>query len=112
MQRAPPGTPGAYRPPKPVMPTQPEGQGITVQDKEKILEDAADNFVLVEIWYDGLLRLVEPYSCKDGMTGRLFFGHCDIHNRIHSFLIHKIQYLKVTETRFAPKWARPAKNTQ
>lgn len=59
---------------------------------------------LVQITYDGVTRLVEPYSFREKSTGRLFYGWCSIHQKIHSFKPEKIAAIEITNQVFAPRW--------
>jgi hypothetical protein len=70
----------------------------------KTITDAARNNRVLLIRYDGMSRLVEPYSFREKSTGRLFYGYCSIHSRIHSFKPEKIESIEITDQVFAPRW--------
>lgn len=100
--RAPPRVPSPQQPaPQPTLPQQ---GPATVAEKTALIHQAGRELKLLEIKYDGVDRLVEPYSFRSGTTGLLFFGHCSIHDRIHSFKLEKISDIKVSEFPFAPRW--------
>lgn len=105
-----PTTPGIQRTPvvspQPVtpQPVQPEQGPMSIHDKVAMIHQAGQGLFLLEILYDNVNRLVEPYSFREKDTGRVFFGHCSIHDRIHSFRIEKIQFMRVSKSRFAPRW--------
>ncbi len=65
---------------------------------------AAKQKTLLYMRYNNTWRHVEPYSFRPGKGGLLFYGHCLIHNDTHSFYIHKIQGLQLTEIPFSPRW--------
>jgi hypothetical protein len=76
-------------------------------DKAEIIHmirTAGRQGVLLHMRYNNVWRHVEPYSFRSGKQGILVYGHCLIHNDTHSFYLHKIQGLQLTETPFAPRW--------
>jgi predicted DNA-binding transcriptional regulator YafY len=110
-----PTTPQPYAPrqPAPVPSQQPvipqpiEQQcgPLTVADKVALIHEAGRNLRLLEIKYDGVSRMVEPYSFRVKGTGRrLLYGWCSIHQRIHSFHLEKIENIKISEFPFVPRW--------
>jgi len=105
--------------PRPIAPTpevpvqQVEQQSpLTNQDKEALLRDAGSKLLVVELKYDNKIRMVEPYSIKSGIYGRLFYGfdpgravdagHREPH--IQSFRVDRIQSIKITNMHYAPRW--------
>lgn len=78
---------------------------------------------LLEITYNDVPRLVEPYSMRNRKKSRLnkltmqfeevdvgniqFYGYCFRDNRINSFIPSKIQAIRITEHTFSPRegWA-------
>lgn len=69
-----------------------------------MIRKAAQQTLLLNIRYNNQWRYVEPYSFRDGKQGILLYGHCLMHNRIHSFYLHRIQGLKMTDMIFSPRW--------
>lgn len=82
----------------------PEVGALDLSSKIELLHQAGQQLLMVEMVYDGQSRLVEPYSFREKSTGRLFYGFCSIHGKIHSFRPEKIQTLKLTNIRYSPKW--------
>jgi predicted DNA-binding transcriptional regulator YafY len=69
-----------------------------------MIHEAGRRQVCLQLTYDGVSRLVEPYSMREKMTGRLFYGYCSVHSRIHSFRVEKIARCEVTNLQFSPRW--------
>lgn len=67
---------------------------------------AAKNQLLLELTYNGITRLVEPYSYREASTGLIFFGYCYKDNRIEKFRVDRIEHAKVSEPpkKFIPRW--------
>lgn len=67
---------------------------------------AARNGVLLYMKYNGQWRHVEPYSYRYSGKGRAlrFYGHCRIHDVIHSFNLKKIEGLVVTDIPYSSRW--------
>lgn len=87
--------------PQPV--TQPVGP-LDMSTKMSMLSEAGKRRLMVKMKYDGQERLVEPYSFRDKSTGRLFYGWCSIHSKIHSFRLDKIETLEYTDIAYSPRW--------
>jgi predicted DNA-binding transcriptional regulator YafY len=85
-------------------PVAPQHGPQSVQDKIATIADAARKRLMLEIKYDGAVRLVEPYSMRQGRNGPLFYGFCSIHDRIHSFKPENIESITVSEFPFSPRW--------
>lgn len=85
-------------------PSKPPTGPMDMSDKVSILTEAGRKRVMVRMKYDGQVRLVEPYSFRDKSTGRLFYGWCSIHSRIHSFRLEKIEELEYTNIAYQPRW--------
>ena len=78
-----------------------------------IIMEAASNFTLLDIMYDGHRHLIEPYSLvfkrrKDGFGQEYFYAFDRIGGRtsgpgLKTFLHPKIQSLTVTDQRFEPQ---------
>ena len=92
--------------PQPVVPapTAPPEGPLDYAMIIQTLVDAGRKNRLVQITYDGMTRLVEPYSFREKSTGRLFYGWCSIHQRIHSFKPERISHIEMTNQVFAPRW--------
>lgn len=69
-----------------------------------IIRKAARNRLLLYMQYNNMWRYVEPYSFRPGKQGQLFYGHCLAHNDTHSFYMHRIQDLQISEVPFSPRW--------
>lgn len=85
-------------------PTQAPMGPHDIATKEQLIHEAGRNLRMLEITYDGVSRLVEPYSFRMGPYGRLFYGFCSIHDKIHSFKLEKITDIRISEFPFAPRW--------
>lgn len=95
------------QPPRPQAPQpvkQVEGP-LTVATVVDVIKQAGQALKVLELTYEGNTRLVEPYSFREKMTGRVFYGWCSIHAKIHSFRIEKIQQIRITDMNFSPRWA-------
>lgn len=92
------------KPPVVPQPTEPPVGPLDIATKVSIIVQAGKNLRLLDITYDGSRRLVEPYSFRDRWTGKLFYGWCSIHNRIHSFKPEKIEAISMTDIPFSPRW--------
>ena len=69
-----------------------------------MIHQAGRELRMIQITYDGVTRLVEPYSMRERGTGRLFFGWCSIHDRIHSFRVERITHIEITNQHYAPRF--------
>ncbi|MCK5611405.1 hypothetical protein KAR91_56565 [Candidatus Pacearchaeota archaeon] len=69
-----------------------------------IIRQSAQRRTLLWMLYNNQWRHVEPYSFRDGKQGLLLYGHCLIHNDTHSFYVHRIQELQLTDVPFNPRW--------
>jgi predicted DNA-binding transcriptional regulator YafY len=85
-------------------PVAPEQGPLSVSQKLNMIGEAARARRMLEITYEGVSRLVEPYSMRQGRNGALFYGWCNIHSKIHSFKPEKIEELKISEFPFSPRW--------
>ena len=85
-------------------PTAPPEGPMDMASKISMLADAGRRRVMVRMKYDGQVRLVEPYSFRDKGTGRLFYGWCSIHSRIHSFKPERIETVELTDISYMPRW--------
>lgn len=67
---------------------------------------AGQKRLLVWMTYNGHPRHVEIYSWRySGKNKALrLYGHCRIHDQIHSFNPNKIQGFTVTNAGFSPRW--------
>jgi predicted DNA-binding transcriptional regulator YafY len=65
---------------------------------------AARKRLLVQMTYNGVSRLVEPYSLRPGKYGVLFFGYCRLHDKIHSFRIDRIDSVSISDIGYIPRW--------
>lgn len=84
---------------------QPQTGPLSDADKQNIIQTAGRQRMMLEIKYDGVSRLVEPYSFRTSRTGQLlFYGFCSIHSKIHSFKLDKIQDIRISEFPFSPRW--------
>jgi len=93
--------------PQPVVPAPvapPETGGTDMATIIGMIVDAGRRQLVLQITYDGTTRLVEPYSFRERLTGRLFYGYCSVHGKIHSFRPEKISKCEVTNVQFAPRW--------
>lgn len=62
------------------------------------------NLVLLEMTYNGVSRLVEPYSYREKSTGTLFFAYCMKDNAIESFRVDRIEHAKATKIPYTPRY--------
>lgn len=91
-------------------PSQAEPTGpLTIADKEALIREAGKKLVLVELVYKGELRMVEPYSFKNGIYGRYFYGRAldGTDGRtlgIRSFRMDRIGRVRITDTPYVPVW--------
>jgi predicted DNA-binding transcriptional regulator YafY len=69
-----------------------------------IIKQSAQRRTLLWMLYNNQWRHVEPYSFRDGKQGLLLYGHCLIHNDTHSFYVHRIQELQLTDIPYNPRW--------
>lgn len=93
--------------PRPPLPQQESTVPLTYARKMELIKQAGANPsapFLIEMMYDGVTRLVEPYEFKETAPGIRFYGFCRLHGRIHQFNIDKIQALRVTDIPFGPQW--------
>lgn len=101
-QRQPPQLPSQQvQSPQPVAP---QAGPLSVSEKLAVIAQAGRERRLVQMKYDGVDRLVEPYSMRQGKNGALMYGFCSIHDKIHSFHPEKIESVKMTEYPYAPRW--------
>ena len=81
---------------------------LTDLEKSRILTKAAQTLTMVNMTYDNIGRLAEPYSFRMTKNGLLLFAYCPERpgkgNAIKSFKFSKIQKLDNTEVRFIPRW--------
>lgn len=77
---------------------------LDMQGKIAMIHEAGRNLKMLEIKYNGVDRLVEGYSFRQGKTGLLFYGHCSIHDSTHSFKLDKIEDIKISEFGYVPRW--------
>jgi predicted DNA-binding transcriptional regulator YafY len=95
-------------PPRPeILPPPVEAPKGPLTDAEKIeiIADAGRRRMLLDITYDGVSRIVEPYSFRmTGKGSRLFYGFCSIHAKIHSFNVSKIERIEILNMEFSPRW--------
>lgn len=121
--------PEAKPEPPPEAQTAPAPSPDTIEGKIKALNDAIARHLSVQILYDGMIRLVEPYEVKSNpgwASGAIYlYAMCDTHKatsgraknqrrkqhalddggkttgkRIHSFRLDKIAYMNVTNIPF------------
>jgi hypothetical protein len=69
-----------------------------------VIRNSAQRKTLVSIRYHDRWRYVEPYSLRPGKQGVLFYGHDMTANDTHSYYIHKIQEVSLTDIPFSPRW--------
>ena len=88
----------------PAVPPMQQGP-LTVEEKLNVIAEAGRRIVMLDMWYDGKRRLVEPYSLRAAKCGdTLFMGYCMDHAKIHSFRIEKIEKITITKLPFTPRW--------
>ena len=68
------------------------------------IRTAAKRRTLIMLTYNGVQRHVEAYSFRTGRHGVLFYGYCRIHNEIHSFYLHRIDAVELTDIPYSPRW--------
>ncbi len=92
--------------PQPVVapPTAPPAGPLEVANVIQMIHEAGRKMLLLQLTYDGVARLVEPYSFREKVSGRLFYGYCSIHARIHSFRPERITQCEITKHTFSPRW--------
>ncbi len=83
-------------------------------DQRNLIMEAGRIQTLLEIHYDGLLRLVEPYSLaykvrKDGVGREYFYGYCVQGGRsggegIRSYTQDKMTSINLTDQKFDPRF--------
>lgn len=59
---------------------------------------------LLYIRYKGMWRHIEPYELKKGKNGLLLYAWCLVDNDTHSFYLHKIQEMHVTDIPFTARF--------
>lgn len=96
-------TPKPKRQPTQVTPTGPTGP-FTGEEKAAVITEAARRYVMLYMKYNGVRRMVEPYSYRHKSTGMLFMGYCHIHQSIEAFKPEKIEEIQLTQFPFAPRW--------
>ena len=69
-----------------------------------LARNAAQQRLLIYLSYNGQWRYCECYSIKAGKSGTFLYAYCLIHQRIHSFYIHRIQEMQPTTIPFNPRW--------
>lgn len=102
-----PGVPGEAPPGEAVEPAPPPTEPMEYLAEAGMvstIRKAAQNRYLLYMLYNNTWRHVEPYSFRGGKQGQLLYGHCLIHNDTHSFYVHKIQDLQLTDIPFSPRW--------
>ncbi len=92
--------------PQPVVtaPEVPPTGPLDASNVIQMIHEAGRKMMLLQITYDGISRLVEPYSFREKTTGRLFYGFCSIHQRIHSFRPERVTQCEITKHPFSPRW--------
>ncbi len=93
--------------PQPVTAPGPVGPPAGPLDYGSVIElihKAGRELKMLNITYDGLSREVEPYSFREKSTGRLFYGFCSIHGRIHSFKPERMTHCEISQKSFNPRW--------
>lgn len=83
---------------------QQQYEALDNNGKKALIHEAGQKRMMLDITYDGVSRLIEPYSYRTPLHKELLFAHCSIHDRIHSFSLDKISSMKITEFEFAPRW--------
>lgn len=64
------------------------------------------NVTLLELSYNGVDRLVEPYSFRVSKDGNeLLYAFCYKDQRTEAFRVDRIEHAKATTTKFIPRWA-------
>lgn len=80
------------------------------------ITDAIGRHIMLEIVYGNVRRMVEPYEIKRPGAGysnhALFYGFCQLHGRIHSFILDRIQEVKATNQVFTPRTSWPSRSVQ
>ena len=72
----------------------------------EVIRFAAANHLLVELGYDGTLRLIEPYSLRRTRAGAILLHALRADGGGHrSYDIRKIASARATTTSFRPRWA-------
>jgi predicted DNA-binding transcriptional regulator YafY len=59
---------------------------------------------MLKMRYNGVERLVEPYSFRTKSTGVVFMGWCGKDQGIEAFKPDKIEAIEVTDVPFRPRW--------
>ena len=85
-------------------PTEPPAGPLDYSSVIQLIHKAGREQKLLQITYDGVSRQVEPYSFREKASGRLFYGFCSIHSRVHSFKPERITHCEVTNITFSPRW--------
>lgn len=66
---------------------------------------AMKNVTLIELTYNGQVRLIEPYSFRVSSKGdELLYGFCYKDQRIEAFRVDRIEHAKATTTKFSPRY--------
>lgn len=117
MRPVPVGQPPQVQAPRPSLPTQQltqppptESQAgpLTLSEKMEAIKEAGSQNLLLEVTYNNVTRLVEPYSFRERWSKEAnsfktyFYGWCLLHNETHSFKPELIQAIKITDVRFNP----------
>lgn len=94
-------------------PTDAMGNPVTDKDGKRVRLCK-----LIEVQYDGLVRIIEPYSYRlfpgyrmingkrypTGDMKEMLYAHCRMHGWIHSFDLRKIKNMRVVEEYYYPRW--------
>lgn len=74
----------------------------------QVVEHCAKKKVLMEMTYNGVTRLVEPYSYRTTKNGDvLLYAYCHKDQTTESFRVDRIEAnppVRATETKFDPRW--------
>lgn len=72
---------------------------------DQTIRFCGQNQTLMEMRYNGVDRLVEPYSYRTSNAGNaLFYAYCYKDAKIESFRMDRIEYAKATKIKFSPRW--------
>lgn len=65
----------------------------------------AKHQLLMEMTYNGVSRLIEPYSYRVSQNGdQLFYAFCHKDQKIESFRVDRIEGAKATEDTYIPRY--------
>lgn len=89
----------------PPAPTEQVEGPLDMGQRLAMINQAGDGNFLLEVLYNNVFRLVEPYSLRTTGAGNVnLMGHCLIHDHIHAFRIDKIQAMTISTSKFSPRW--------